>query len=231
MSPAQQLVQPHPTSNLPPDRERLRLAGWLLVAGALVSFGAGAVPSMYAIYTSQTPQRFLQLVADRSDTWVGVHVAFLAGAVLTAVGLVALTTALADGPGRALAGIGLALFLLATPVRVLQTIFAATVTVTAADQTASSGTVPAAYGLLEGFLWGQPNWALAVFIALTGIGLACFGAALLASGRLARWLGWTFVASGLLLAISVVVFGDGPPEAVELPLLLGGVLALRQPKP
>lgn len=231
MPPTQQLIQPHPTSNLQPDRERLRLAGWLLVAGALVSFGAGAVPSMYAIYSSQTPQQFLQLVADRSDTWVGVHLAFLAGAVLTAMGLVALTTALADGRGRALAGIGLALFLLATPVRVLQTIFAATVTVTAADQTASSGTVPPTYGLLEGFLWGQPNWALAVFIALTGIGLACFGTALLASGRLARWLGWTFVASGLLLAISVIVIGDGPPEAVELPLLLGGVLALRQTRP
>jgi hypothetical protein len=163
----------------------------------------------------------------------------LAGAVLTTLGLAALTSALADGHGRALAdghgralaGIGLALFLLATPVRVLQTIFAATVTVTAADQTTSSGTVPPAYQLLEGFLWGSPNWALAAFIALTGIGLACYGAALLASRRLARWLGWTFVASGLLLTLSVIAFGDGPPEAIELPLLLGGVLTLRQTKP
>lgn len=229
--PTQQLVQPHPSSTLRPDQERLRPAGWLLVAGALVSLGAGAIPSMYAIYTSQTPQRFLELVAERSDPWVGVHLAFLAGAVLTTLGLAALTSALASGRGRVLAGVGLALFLLATPIRVLQTIFAATVTVTAAHQTTHSGTVPPAYQLLEGFLWGSPNWALAVFIALTGIGLACFGAALLASGRLARWLGWTFLASGLLLAISVIVFGDGPPEAVELPLLLGGILALRQTKP
>jgi hypothetical protein len=227
----QQLTQPHPSSNLRPDQEPLRLAGWLLVAGALVSLAAGATPSMYAIYTSQTPQRFLELVAARSDTWVGVHLAFLAAAVLTTLGLAALTSTLANSRGRTLAGIGLALFLLATPIRVLQTIFAATVTVTAADQTASSGAVPPAYRLLEGFLWGSPNWALAVFIALTGIGLACYGAALLAAGRLARWLGWTFVASGLLLAVSVIVFGDGPPEAVELPLLLGGILALRQTKP
>lgn len=228
--PSQQLVQPHPTTHAQPDREGLRAAGWLLVAGALVSLGAGATPSMYAIYTSQTPQRFLELVADRSTTWVGVHVAFLAGAVLTTLGLAAITSALAEGRGRTLAGIGLAVFLLATPIRVLQTIFAATVTVTAADQTASSGAVPPAYGLLKGFLWGQPNWALAVFIALTGIGLACYGAALLASGRLARWLGWTFVTGGLLLALSVIAVGDGPPEAVELPLLLGGILALRQTK-
>ena len=229
--PTQQLLQPHPTSNLDVGQGRLRLAGWLLIAGALVSLGAGATPSMYAIYTSQTPQQFLELVADRSDTWVGVHLAFLAGAVLTTLGLAALTSALANSRATALATIGLALFLLATPIRVLQTIFAATVTVTAADQTTSTSGVPPAYGLLEGFLWGSPNWALAVFIALTGVGLACYGAALLTSGRLARWLGWTFVASGLLLAISVIVFGDGPPEAVELPLLLGGILTLRQPKP
>jgi len=126
-----------------------------------------------------------------------------------------------------LATIGLALFLLATPIRMLQTIFAATVTVTAADQTTRSGAVPPAYQLLEGFLWGQPNWALAVFIALTGIGLACYGAALLASRRLPRWLGWTLLTSGLLLTLTVIAFGDGPPEAIEVPLLLGGILALR----
>jgi hypothetical protein len=228
--PSQQLVQPQPTSTPAPDQQRLRPAGWLLVAGALVSLGAGATPSMYAIYTSRTPQQFLQLLADRSDTWVGVHLAFLAGVVLITLGLAALTSALADSRGTALATIGLTLFLVATPIRVLQTIFAATVTVTAADQTTSSGAVPPAYQLLEGFLWGQPNWVLAVFIALTGIGLACYGAALLAAGRLARWLGWTFVASGLLLAVTVIFVGDGPPEAIALPLLLGGIFALRQPR-
>jgi len=70
-----------------------------------------------------------------------------------------------------------------------------------------------------------------VFIALTGIGLACYGAAILASRWLARWLGWTFVVGGLLLTLSFIAFGDGPPEAVELPLLLGGILALRHTKP
>jgi hypothetical protein len=103
--------------------------------------------------------------------------------------------------------------------------------VAAADQTASSGVVPPAYQLLEGFLWGRPNWALAVFIALTGLGLASYGAALLAARRLARWLGWTFIASGLLLTLSIIAFGDGPPEAIALPLLLGGILTLRQPRP
>jgi hypothetical protein len=197
----------------------------------MVSLAAGATPSMYDLYTSQTPQQFLELLADRSTTWVGVHLAFLAGVVLITLGLAALTSALADSRGRTLATIGLTLFLVATPIRVLQTIFAATVTVTAADQTTHSGAVPPAYQLLEGFLWGQPNWALAVFIALTGLGLACYGAALLASRWLARWLGWTFVVGGLLLTLSVIAFGDGPPEAIALPLLLGGILALRQPRP
>ena len=119
---------------------------------------------------------------------------------------------------------------MATPIRALQTIFAATVSVTAADQTASSSVVPPAYQLLEGFLWGRPNWALAVFIALTGLGLASYGAALLEARRLARWLGWTFVASGLLLAVTIAFVGDGPPEAIALPLLLGGILVLRQPR-
>ena len=229
--PSRQLLQPQPTTNLQPDPEALRPAGWLLVAGALVSLAAGATPGMYDLYTSQTPQQFLQLLADRSTTWVGVHLAFLVGVVLLTLGLAALTSPGADGRGRTLAAIGLTLFLVATPIRVLQTIFAATVTVTAADQTAHSGVVPPAYQLLEGFLWGQPNWALAVFIALTGLGLASYGAALLTAGQLTRWLGWTLVASGLLLTATVVVFGDGPPEAVALPLLLGGILALRHPRP
>jgi hypothetical protein len=229
--PSQQLLQPHPTANVQPDPAGLRPAGWLLVAGALVSLAAGATPSMYDLYTSQTPQRFLELLADRSTTWIGVHLAFLAGVVLLTLGLAALTSALADSRGKTLATIGLTLFLVATPIRVLQTIFAATVTVTAADQTAHSGVVPPAYQLLEGFLWGRPNWALAVFIALTGLGLASYGAALLAAGRLARWLGWTFVVSGLLLAVTVIFVGDGPPEAIALPLLLGGTLALRHPRP
>jgi hypothetical protein len=229
--PSQQLVQSHPTSTLQPDQQRLRPAGWLLVAGALVSLAAGATPSMYDLYTSQAPQHFLQLLADRSNTWIGVHLAFLAGIVLLTLGLAALTSALADGRGKTLATIGLTLFLVATPIRVLQTIFAATVSVAAADQTASSGVVPPAYQLLEGFLWGRPNWALAVFIALTGLGLASYGAALLEARRLARWLGWTFVASGLLLAVTIAFVGDGPPEAIALPLLLGGILVFRQPRP
>jgi hypothetical protein len=229
--PGQQLVQSHSISTPAPDQQRLQPAGWLLVAGALVSLAAGATPSMYDLYTSQTPQHFLQLLADRSGTWVAVHLAFLAGIVLLTLGLAALTSALADSRGKTLATIGLTLFLVATPIRVLQTIFAATVTVTAADQTTHSGVVPPAYQLLEGFLWGQPTWALAVFIALTGLGLASYGAALLTAGRLARWLGWTFVASGLLLAVTVIFVGDGPPEAIALPLLLGGILALRQPRP
>jgi hypothetical protein len=229
--PSQQLLQPQPTRTPAPDQQRLRSAGWLLVAGALVSLGAGVTPTMYDLYTSQTPQQFLHLLADRSNTWIAVHLAFLAGAVLSTLGLATLTSALADSRGKTLATIGLTLFLVATPIRVLQTIFAATVTVTAADQTTHNGVVPPAYQLLDGFLWGQPNWALAVFIALTGLGLASYGTALLASRRLARWLGWTFLASGLLLAISVLVFGDGPPEAIALPLLLGGVLALRETRP
>ena len=149
--------------------------------------------------------------------------------VLLTLGLAALTTALADSRGRTLATIGPALFLVATPIRVLQIIFAATVTVTAADQTTHSGVVPPAYQLLEGFLWGQPNWALAIFIVLAGLGLASYGAALLTARRLARWLGWTFVASGLLLAATIIFVGDGPPEAIALPLLLGGILALCPP--
>ena len=66
---------------------------------------------------------------------------------------------------------------------------------------------------------------------LATIGLASYGAALLTARRLARWLGWTFVASGLLLAVTVIFVGDGPPEAIALPLLLGGIFALRQPRP
>jgi hypothetical protein len=147
--------------------------------------------------------------------------------MLLTLGLAAFTTALADSRGRTLATIGLALFLVATPIRVLQIIFAATVT--AADQTTHSGVVPPAYQLLEGFLWGQPNWALAIFIVLAGLGLASYGAALLTARRLAHWLGWTFVASGLLLAATIIFVGDGPPEAIALPLLLGGILALCPP--
>lgn len=228
--PSQQLIQPHTTSTPAPDQQRLRPAGWLLVAGSLVSLAAGATPSMYDLYTSQTPQQFLRLLADRSNTWITVHLAFLVGIVLLTLGLAALTSALADSRGRSMATIGLSLFLVAAPIRVLQTMFAATVTVTAADQTAHSGVVPPAYQLLEWFLWGQPNWALAAFIALTGLGLAGYGAALLQAGRLARWLGWTFVVSGLLLAATVLFVGDGPPEAIAVPLLLGGILALRQPR-
>jgi hypothetical protein len=39
------------------------------------------------------------------------------------------------------------------------------------------------------------------------------------------------VVSGLLLAVTVIFVGDGPPEAIALPLLLGGTLALRHPRP
>jgi hypothetical protein len=53
--PSQQLLPPQPTTNVEPDPEGLRPAGWLLVAGALVSLAAGATPSMFDLYTSQTP--------------------------------------------------------------------------------------------------------------------------------------------------------------------------------
>jgi hypothetical protein len=77
--PSQQLIQPQPTNALQPDQQRLRPAGWLLVAGALVSLAAGATPSMYDLYTSQTPQLPPDHLQRVAQVRLGVALAWCVG--------------------------------------------------------------------------------------------------------------------------------------------------------
>ncbi len=189
-----------------------RSAAVLLIAGAAVFWvGARTFPGMA-----------LEMVEANRAGHLWTSVSFLIATVVTIAGLVVFGVALREAGDRLASGIGLLLFVFGSVFWTLHLAFRLTVMVKAAEEWKLTAATPA---------WFEPwkSWAavlFALYSVLAYMGLAAYGAALLQTRWLPRWVGWTCIVAGML-ALPL----GGLPLFVHVPLWLVGIAALRVQEP
>ena len=187
-------------------------AAGLLVMGAVVFWvGARTFPGIA-----------LDKVAANPDGHLWTSVNFVIATVVTLAGLLLFTLTLWERGERIFSVLGLAGFTFGAVFWVLHLVYRITVVTRAAEEWQRTAAVPP---------WYEPwrEWAGLLFGAysvLAYLGLAAYGGALLKTGWLPRWLGWTCVAAGLL-ALPL----GGLPLFIHIPLWIAGIVLLRQERP
>ena len=199
----------------------LRLAGALLVAGPVV-FLVGAARWDFAF--EQEMKAALRAIDAQKARWRWVTTWMIPGTILTMLGLASLAHLLSRA--GMLAWIGLVLFAVGGMFWIMHLTFRLSVTLWAADQTTSTGDVPALYPTLS-------EWAglfYTVNMILSYLASAAAGAALVKAGALDAWVGWSGIGIGLVSAIGFVATRGGmpfaPPITVHLWPLIAGIMLL-----
>ncbi len=190
-------------------------AGLLIIGAAIVWIGATTWPG----------QR-LERVATQLPAYLWANGFFLLGAITTLAGLTILRVALRESGDRLFGDLGLTSFLFGSVFWIIHLAFRLTVTVSAADEMARTGTLPTSFEMWRrwaGLLFG-------IYIVLAYLGIAAFGGALLKTGLLAKGFGWTCVVIGLAAATLFVIRVPGfdlPLEVPIVPYLMGIFLLSR----
>lgn len=203
-----------------------RITGIVLIL-AFVSFAIGAgLPTVgekgnMGIYT--LPMReYLSTVAGNAIVWRWANVFMGAAAVFLVAGLTMLTTLLEGSGERVLSRLGLVGLLLAAVSWLVFSAFRASITISAAQDMAATGTVPSYYEPLA-------QWSGALFYIYAVIGflaLAAYGGSLLQTSLLPGWAGWATVIFSLAMLVLLFIMGDTLPAFHYLPPLLVGILLL-----
>lgn len=203
-----------------------RLTGVLLVL-ALVSFAVGAgLPTVgpkgnMDIFTLPV-REYLSAVAGNAATWRMSNVFMGAASVLLVAGLTMLTASLEGVGEHVLSRLGLVGMLLAAILWLVFSAFRATVTISAAQEMATTGAVPPYYEPLAG--WGSGLFL--IYAAVGFLALASYGGSVLQSTLLPSWAGWATIIFSIAMLVLLFVTGDTLPLFHYLPTLLLGILLL-----
>ena len=221
------MVDPADTST---GRERV-VAGTLLVVGSVLVYaaipviGSIADPSGRSIVTL-TGEARLPLIAANTQRWEWGWLFGIAGIVVTTLGLVLLEALLRAGGDRILARLAVTTFVFGAVLTVAARALEISVTLWAAEQTATGAPVPA-------LLAPTGDWAnamTAIYTALAFASIAMFGASILVTGLITRWIGWAAVTWGigwgLLFVLAWFSAGgfDYPVLHHVIPLVIGVAL-------
>ena len=220
------MVDPADTST---GRERV-VAGVLLVVGSVLVYaaipliGSIADPSGRSI-VSLTDEARLPLIAANTQRWELGWLFGIAGIIVTTLGLVLLEALLRAGGDRILARLAVTTFVFGAVLTVAARALEVSVTLWAAGQT-TGAPVPA-------LLAPTGDWAnamTAIYTALAFASIAMFGASILVTGLITRWIGWAAVAWGigwgLLFVLAWLSAGgfDYPVLHHVIPLVIGVAL-------
>ena len=176
------------------QRSSQRLTAVLLMAGAVIGVVGNALHPHVAVSLTLK----LQAIVG-NGAWVAIHLTILVAILLVIGGLVGLARLLDDGPGGPLARIGIAAALLGGALATVSTSMDGFAMKPLALDWAAAPTSDAASALrladaVQVVDFGI--WSMGILV-LFGMAFACFGGALVISGRFPTWLGWMAVASGV----------------------------------
>jgi hypothetical protein len=194
------------------------LAGWVLIAGAVI-FGVGAAnPYLARAWTAPEPA-FLAIVAAHPRSWRVTNLLFLAATILTAAGLAALPPLLADGAPRVLALAGAVSFAMAGLLWMVCVIYRLAVVPATATRFVEKAEVDPWVGTFDRLSGGL----FKTFIVAGFAGLAAIGIAATAGGPIPAPLGWGSAALSALLVGGLALTGDMPPFTVYIAPLAFGI--------
>lgn len=177
-----------------------------------------------AIY-SLPSKALLEVVLQHQTLWWWTNACFIGSTLVTLLGLALLTTLLRQAGDRIFSHLGLILFVLAATLWVIQRAVPLSIDPWSAQELARTGLLPDYYVPLT--LWTQ---ALFVIYTLLAYGaLVAYGAAILSTGVLPRWMGWLALVYGLAGLGLMGFTGNAPPFLYYLlPLVMGIVLLVRR---
>jgi len=211
----------------PPARGALGLAAGLLVAGDLLSLGAGALHP-----GREDPNAHAAVFAEYADSaaWIAVHLGQFAGMALLIAGLLAVGAALGDraggrdwaarfGAAAAVAALALYGVLQAVDGVALKHAVDAWAAAPAAEKAARFASAE----VVRWLEWGTRSYQSVVF----GLALLLLGAAVVRTARVPGAIGYLMGASGLAYLVQGWVLGaEGFSAANTAPQLLGYLLIL-----
>lgn len=179
---------------------RRRAAAGLLIVGSVLGLVGNALHPHSATADAGA---HLQMIAD-SAPWSAIHLAVIMAILLVIGGLLGLADELADTPGRFWTGLAVGGSLLGGALVTVSTTidgfamksFAATV----ADGGGDGAIQSAAAAQSIGF----GIWSVGMLVFF-GAAFACFGAAILSSGRYPQRYGWTPVIGGAGSAVAALL--------------------------
>ncbi len=189
------------------------------VGGVLLIFGAAIVWIGAHTFALEDLGVIATHPADHLFTVGG----FLIGGLLSLGGFVALRIVLRERGDALFSELGLVALVIATVGWIFHLAFRATVLVVAAQE--SSVTVPAWYPPLR--LWAGAMYA--AYMVLAYLSISAFGAAMRKTGWAGKGWGRTFVAFGLISAVTFVarVGSDFPLQVQFMPYAMGMILLRR----
>ncbi len=187
----------------------LRLASGLLVLGAVV-FWVGA---------RTFPGSGLEAISTHLAGHMWTSGNFVIATMITLVGLACFTLALREKGDRFLSIFGWFTYQFGAIFWILHLAFRLTVVRQAAEQFSSTAIAPAwfqAWGDWSGLLFG-------IYSVLAYLSIALYGVAVLRTGLLPRWIGWTCILVGVMAAPLA-----GPPFFIHVLLWFVSMMAIRQ---
>ncbi len=164
----------------------------------------------------------LDRIGEKNRHWWWVGGWSIVGVTLMTGGVTSLASAIGDAGGAALAFSGLGMYLVAMAGWIFGIAISYAAMSEGAKQKASTGDIPSWVAPLGSAAYmAEVTWVVAA-----NIGYVMLGAAVLTTGLLPAWAGWSAVGIGSVLAIIVLVTKVGFPQMSDLAPFVLGVAAV-----
>ena len=199
--------------------DSFRLAGWLLLAGAIFAI-AGAMCPPYRQWTGTQEEGF-RAIAGNPIGWWCIHTGFFLGTVLCAIGLSVLASTLSKQHGSEWALIAAVAYGIAGTCWIVNIAYRLSIWNWAAQTFVATGVTPDAFDALR-------RWAGSLFLVFSFVGyasVACLGAAMLQAELGPVWLRWTTVVCGLSAGF---VVGYNVPFIMYVPFAALAIALLKR---
>ena len=201
------------------------MVGGVLVAG-LATFLVGAV--CWRLEYQGPLHESLPAVHRNRRRWTWIHVWMVAGTLVTCAGLAGVTVILDEPTATVLAAMAAAAYVAGAVGWIASITFRLTAVPWAAQQVVTAGDVPDGFAAYD--RWSGALYCVHMLTAYAAS--AVLGLAVLVSGTLPAWLGWTGVGWGLAFATGLVATrfagSFNPPFWAHLFTAVVGVVLLLQ---
>ena len=200
----------------------LTVAGWLLVAGAVIGAAAASHPALWPVWSASREER-LRIVGEHRLAWTMLNAGFVIATVVTAGGLAALAVAEGDEPGvvAALAAVILA-YAVAGGLWCGVLAIRSLTTPALADLSARGADTEPAETLLNAALWAL----FAAYTLITASALVALAAVIAVGGVVAMPVALVAAVIATVVIAAYLVTGDSVPFVLYLPTILIGIALL-----
>lgn len=194
-----------------------RVVGWTLVVSSVI-FWIGAFTPPWKQWMGPPLEEYLTIIGTHRKNWLFINGCFALSCVLTVPALGGLAAQLRSRGDPGWSIVGLSLFAVGAALWLVHLGHRLTITPWAASELMESGVVPPGYA--AGKMW--MGLLFSAYMVMAYIALSAFGAAILSTDLLPRWVGWTAVIFGLVALPGLLTPLFQPPLMVHVvPFIIG----------